>query len=508
MKKIMVSIIAVAAISSSTLMGGGINDFANSVIYSVEAPTAISTKDRTILYGGGATLKAPNITLTPFNIKAPSAKAGCGGIDLTFGSLSFLDSDQMVQFAEGIMANAAGVAFDLALKTLCPSCSETLKALESMANQINQMSLDSCNVATELGNIAVDSFIGEGTKEDLKNGTVNTYMKGLTNNYINPATKGLSKFNTSLDSFGANKPKVLRFFTQTASPTSPQSFIEYIFPDGIYYDPTIRTVIKSIIGDVVIKQSPSGDTAGLYTPIYSLETSSEALSNKYNDNNFESNTEKIINRLIGATTGTPKIYDSSFNKVDANFAVGTLVEQYKTNITSIATSMSLRTAPTTTDITFLSRFRFPVYKIFNALGGTSYGGSIIEEVKEPMAKMLASQIIYEYLIQISQEIQMQISQAETFKKEFNLLPYSGVSGGASGNNEFIEHLKAMAKDNRYALGISYAIYTKSYNEFLSALATKSESIKNAYEIKRMTISRTSPDIFMNYTMSSAFAGKQ
>lgn len=102
-----------------------------------------------------------------------------------------------------------------------------------------------------------------------------------------------------------------------------------------------------------------------------------------------------------------------------------------------------------------------------------------------MAKMLASQIIYEYLIQISQEVQMQISQAETFKKEFNFLPYSGVSGGASGNNEFIEHLKVMAKDNRYALGISYAIYTKSYNEFLSALAKKSESIKNAYEIKRM-----------------------
>lgn len=51
-------------------------------------------------------MKVPNVTLTPFQVKAPSLKAGCGGIDMVFGSLGFLDKEQFVKFAEGILAAA------------------------------------------------------------------------------------------------------------------------------------------------------------------------------------------------------------------------------------------------------------------------------------------------------------------------------------------------------------------------------------------------------------------
>lgn len=37
-----------------------------------------------------------------------------------------------------------------------------------MANQINNMGLDSCQAATALGNMALDAVAGNNTKEDLK----------------------------------------------------------------------------------------------------------------------------------------------------------------------------------------------------------------------------------------------------------------------------------------------------------------------------------------------------
>ena len=175
MKKIIITIALLVSFSNASL-----KDFADGVVNVKESGGTINTRDRTILYGGGYTMKVPNVTLTPFQVKAPSLKAGCGGIDMVFGSLGFLDKEQFVKFAEGIMAAAPGVAFDLALKTLCPSCSETLKALQSMANQINNMSLDSCQAATALGNSALEAIVGNNTKEELSNNSVNNFFNKLT----------------------------------------------------------------------------------------------------------------------------------------------------------------------------------------------------------------------------------------------------------------------------------------------------------------------------------------
>jgi conjugative transfer pilus assembly protein TraH len=148
-KPITISLITSCLLMSS-VNASGIQDWADGVMMTMDSPKSISTRDRTVLYGGGVSIRTPNLTLTPFNVKAPGIKAGCGNIDMVFGSLGFLDADEMVRFAEGILAAAPGVAFDLAMKTLCPSCSETLKALQAMTNQINSMSLDSCQAANAI----------------------------------------------------------------------------------------------------------------------------------------------------------------------------------------------------------------------------------------------------------------------------------------------------------------------------------------------------------------------
>jgi len=60
-----------------TYTEASLKSFADGVVSVKQSGGVISTNDRTILFGGGYTVKVPNIRLTPFAIQAPSLKAGC-----------------------------------------------------------------------------------------------------------------------------------------------------------------------------------------------------------------------------------------------------------------------------------------------------------------------------------------------------------------------------------------------------------------------------------------------
>jgi conjugative transfer pilus assembly protein TraH len=89
-------------------------------------------------------------------VEAPRLKGGCGGIDMFMGGFSFMNTDYLVDKLQGILTGAAGVAFDLALKTLCEQCSNTIKNLEAMSDKLNSMQLDECAAAKELVGIVAD----------------------------------------------------------------------------------------------------------------------------------------------------------------------------------------------------------------------------------------------------------------------------------------------------------------------------------------------------------------
>ncbi|WP_348656897.1 conjugal transfer protein TraH, partial [uncultured Sphingobium sp.] len=52
------------------------------------------------------------------SLTLPKVKAGCGGIDMFLGGMSFLDPDYLVQKLESILQAAPAVAFQYLLETL------------------------------------------------------------------------------------------------------------------------------------------------------------------------------------------------------------------------------------------------------------------------------------------------------------------------------------------------------------------------------------------------------
>lgn len=490
------SFIVTSMLFASNLYAGGMSDFANGVIQVQDSAGTISTRDRTLLYGGGYTLKVPNIQLVPFSVKAPNIKAGCGGIDMVFGSLGFLDKEQFVKFAEGIMASAPAVAFDLALKTICPSCAETLKSMQAMANQINNMSLDSCNTATALGNKALDSIVSEQTKSDLESGAVNSFFIGFNDNFINPASTSLNEFNSWMNGFtsGVNgdAPKIITYLLQD----NKRSFVDYFFGTSNYFsDGIMITFLKSTLGDIYINSKPSGKNMGTFIEYNSLTPLQEYYEAK--NDKIISNSEKLINRLMGADDNEGAIYSSTYTPVEvtnSNFPKGALREDFKTRINNILNKIATRTPLDADDVKFLGLFKFPVYKIFNVLGGNPYTNEILFQSRDKLANMLASQLIYELMINASRVIQMRVSELSSYSNKLQGVPVKGVIPDESGNSNLRKHLEHMARESRYVANLSYVVYAKHFADFTNALSMNNDLVMRAKQLKQLTISRSNPQM--------------
>jgi conjugative transfer pilus assembly protein TraH len=99
---------------------------------------------------GSYSLRFPSSVAHPISINPPSIRIGCGGISLFGGSFSFLSGQALMQHLQGILTNSAWLAFDMALDTLCPKCSALMKAAEAMAQKLNSMSINDCNMAKGL----------------------------------------------------------------------------------------------------------------------------------------------------------------------------------------------------------------------------------------------------------------------------------------------------------------------------------------------------------------------
>ena len=84
------------------------------------------------------------------NINLPKVTAGCGGIDLHMGGFSFIDSRQIQVLAKEIMSNGLSYGFSLALETVTPLIANNFKDWRNVINSINNMNINSCEMATGL----------------------------------------------------------------------------------------------------------------------------------------------------------------------------------------------------------------------------------------------------------------------------------------------------------------------------------------------------------------------
>lgn len=116
------------------------------------APGAYETQRRSAYFGGRYTYKTAIFNENLISMQLPSARGGCGGIDIFGGSFSFINSDQIVQLLRQVAANAQGYAFQLAMDNMCPDCMKWMNELQAKMQQLNENMSNSCQLAQGLIN--------------------------------------------------------------------------------------------------------------------------------------------------------------------------------------------------------------------------------------------------------------------------------------------------------------------------------------------------------------------
>ncbi len=94
-------------------------------------PGAYMAQTHGMIVGGSLNVRSSSKPVELFSISPPSIKAGCGGLDMYFGGVSFVNLQQFQQMLLAIGQNAVGYAFELGIEAVCPTCNSVLKDLKT-----------------------------------------------------------------------------------------------------------------------------------------------------------------------------------------------------------------------------------------------------------------------------------------------------------------------------------------------------------------------------------------
>lgn len=213
LKRIIAGITAGSLLLTSVTARADLDDHMQHMFSGMSAnltpPGTYSTARRGSISGGSLEVRTPVvvnpnvITFTP-----PSFSAGCNGISLHGGALSFVNMEQFQSTIKAIAANGTGLvsgyAFKMALSAMCQSCAEELSKLMDTVNKVSAGLKNSCEAAKGLAAAAqpsMDAIAGDvrnslgiaatnggGISDSL--GSVNSW---LTSNVLDKVTPDAKK---------------------------------------------------------------------------------------------------------------------------------------------------------------------------------------------------------------------------------------------------------------------------------------------------------------------------
>ena len=146
-----------------TLRAGDLNAEVNNMfnalgaIGNYTAPGAFKGQTFNTYTGGSFFLRSPNKVYQLAAIQFPSAKAGCGGIDVFGGSFSHISADEFKNMLRNITAALPGIAFQLALEAVSPLLGGLTKWAKGLETWINNARINSCETAKAIVSTAAEA---------------------------------------------------------------------------------------------------------------------------------------------------------------------------------------------------------------------------------------------------------------------------------------------------------------------------------------------------------------
>lgn len=415
-------------------------------------PTTLNTSLTSSFAGGGARVKWNNLGSTNvINATAPKASVGCNGVEIGFGSISFLDFDSLVNKLKMIASQAPAFAFKMAIDTACSQCSTIMQDLEQAVEAINSFSLDSCAIAENVGNPIGSSL------SSLVNPSSSRYSDSYSAQRANTEDKATFKINDLKDTINSWSDSVNGKSLKLEQLKGYGSFLNNLrinkIPALNNYDPkAFIEVLRTLIGDVVGYMDSKNDNQDIYT---------------YINPNPSTNINDLIAFFVGKKTGTfqktivvlegnngewdevsltnmPTGYKVSTEKSDLKFddsesgvnATRSWTFKIRESLNTVTNKIKDNTALTSDDYVYLQNLPFNGYKIINYFGSTtSTGGAItldeyaeyiaIENARSQMDLLLdlAGKALSEYMNELGKSSTISNEDRKKYQDVINNIAY-------------------------------------------------------------------------------------
>ena len=135
--------------------GGGLESFIDQTVSQMESSTTVSREayktldiqGRHYYVGGRLNYRVPQDNIQLFTMTPPTISAGCGGINISLGSISYLNFDELVNKLQNALRAAPALAVQLVISNLCEKCAAVLSFLEQVSDIVNGLNMDTCSLA-------------------------------------------------------------------------------------------------------------------------------------------------------------------------------------------------------------------------------------------------------------------------------------------------------------------------------------------------------------------------
>lgn len=385
MRKFLLSLALVSFSFGAGEMEGFLNQITSNLSY--KSPYSIDAQQRGYYFGGGVVYRAPSAVLQPFHVVPPSLRAGCGAIDLTFGAFSYLNPEYFVEFAKKVISQSPAFAFDFALEAMCSQCSEIMKTLTHLANQINALSLDSCQFFAFLREV-LSQTIGGKIERSESNGWLSAINKTLES-----WANALEEFNKHLTHLGCNTPKCYLFSGYVSVAHRFTKEVSSAFP---YWNTTDMVyLITALFGDVGIVNN----TPQCLLPISGTEYRIIKLAESYEDLTLPGIT------AIDPITKDLEIRDLRLRSIRA---------MVKQRLDSIISKMENKQPLSSDDLRFLAQYDFPAFAILRILSPSPVA---LRSVQPILEEYLAYELLYQFVGTLYMEYSKVLSKASAMMKD-------------------------------------------------------------------------------------------
>ena len=345
---------------------------------------------------GNLRARTPSRTSQIFSISPPGFAAGCGGIDIFAGSLSFINQDELVQLSRAIAANAQGYAFDLALETISPVIAETMKDLRARLQELNLNNINSCETAQGL----VDGVIGqESLARDQLCQRIGA-VKGIFTDYSDARQEcgrdpnaHTATRNSLTDEEKETLPEDVNLAWHVIRGERIPS------ADWLRSDDELAEVVMSLVGTVIIR----GDgTKQYFRPLVLDEETLNALYTGGNLEHYDC-VPPDPDQCLNMRETTTVISDSGTSPTSFRGRVSQVFD-------TLAGNVEDNTTPSDAHIALVNATTVPIWKVLNVY--SAYSGPILLTQREPIIDLVANDLLLTWVEGLLAEVNARARSSE------------------------------------------------------------------------------------------------